>query len=335
MAYKRRFFGERRHLLITAVAVTLVHLVLVLGIHQILADLLFDSDEPDSDPVSVAMIQLPSAPMRPPTPPPAPAPALIPASPQVEASPQRSLEKPSPDSGGAENVDFASRSPRPEELPRSGAIAIAAFWGEFQSGTNIAKGAIEIVFPSPDRYEIRLVTRATGWAKIFATEPLHAKTEGPIGPGGFKPERYSHRSPRGKEELTVFDYEKNKISYTSLKEPLPLLKGIQDRLSFMLQLAWMLKVSPDQFGIGESIYLPMAGRNKVEEVIFTVLSDSEVILPGGVLVSAVHLSTFRAGERFSGQIDVWLDRADRLLPVRIRFEEKRGQVLDLLAVREP
>jgi hypothetical protein len=43
----------------------------------------------------------------------------------------------------------------------------------------------------------------------------------------------------------------------------------------------------------------------------------------------------RKGDRFSGQIDVWLDRTDRLLPVRIRFEEVRGQVLDLLTVRAP
>ncbi len=230
--------------------------------------------------------------------------------------------------------DIASRTPTLDELPKVGGVALNAFWGDHTSGMAIGKGSIEVSFPAEGRYEIRLMTEAVGWAKVFANKPFFAQTTGSIGPGGLRPERYVHQSPRGKEEVSTFDYEKKKVSYSSLKEPLPLVKGIQDRLSFMIQLAWMMKVNPERFSLGEFVTIPMAGRNKVEDVAFLVLSDADVVLPGGVLVPAVHLSSYRKADRFSGQIDVWLDKTDRLLPVRIRFEESRGQVLDLLTARQ-
>jgi hypothetical protein len=214
-------------------------------------------------------------------------------------------------------------------------VALSVFFGDHVGNTPIATGSIEVSFPAEGRYQIRLLTKAMGWAAVFAPNPLFAETVGRIGPGGLQPERYTHRSPRGREEVSTFDYETGKVVYSSLKEPLPLEKGIQDRLSFMIQLAWMLKIEPERFSVGESILLPMAGRNKVERVNFTVISESDIVLPGGVIVPAIHLSTYGRGERVRGQIDVWLDRTDRLLPVRIRFEEARGQVLDLLAVRRP
>jgi hypothetical protein len=233
----------------------------------------------------------------------------------------------------AQSAAYSDLQPELEDLPRAGAIAIDAFWGEFTEGARIAEGFIEISFPEDGRYQIRLVTKALSWAALFARKPLQAETSGVLGPGGFRPERYSHLSPRGREERMVFDYEKGKVNYSSLNEDLPLQNGTQDRLSFMIQLAWMMKVDPERFGLGQQILIPMAGRKEVEEIIFTVVSNEHLVLPGGVLVPAVHLSSYQKRERFSGRIDVWLDRVDRLLPVRIRFEEKRGQVIDLLATR--
>lgn len=315
----------------TAIVVALVHLVLLLGV-DLVVPIGGQEDSVDDQAMAVQMVSLPPpafgaravAPAVEPAPSaPAPAPAEPPA-----LSPESAPPAP------AQTEDFSSRTPSLEELPRVGGVALSAYWGDHTSGAPIGKGSIEVNFSQDGRYRIRLMTEAVGWARIFATKPLFAETVGSIGPGGLRPERYTHRSPRGKEEVSVFDYDTQKISYSSLKDPLPLLNGIQDRLSFMIQLAWMMKVNPEKFSLGEIVHLPMAGRNKVEKVDFVVLSDQDVVLPGGVLVPAVHLSTFRKAERFSGQIDVWLDKTDRLLPVRIRFEESRGQVLDLITLRE-
>ncbi len=314
----------------TAIVVLAVHAVLLLGVDLFLA--LGPGEDPaDDETMQVQMVSLPPSPL--PTAAPMPAPRAEAVSAASPAAPDPNPAPP-PSASSLQNQALSQRTPTLEELPRVGGVALNAYWGDHTSGAPIGKGSIEINFSDDGRYRIRLITEAVGWARIFASKPLFAETIGSIGPGGLRPERYTHRSPRGKEETSVFDYETEKISYSSLKEPLPLLKGIQDRLSFMIQLAWMMKVDPEKFSLGETIHLPMAGRNKVEKVDFVVLSDQDVVLPGGVLVPAVHLSTFREAERFSGQIDVWLDKTDRLLPVRIRFEESRGQVLDLITLRE-
>ncbi len=218
------------------------------------------------------------------------------------------------------------------DLSRSGGVAMTAYWGDFSAGSPIGESLIKLAFPEPDRYEIKMVTEAKGWARLFASAPMHAEARGRLGSSGFIPERYAHQGPR-RSEVAIFDYEKREIRYESLKEPLPLLKGVQDRLTFMLQLAWLLQTDPERFTLGQTVSLPLAGRNKVEEVDFVVLSDADLALPGGLLVPALHLSSSRQTDRYSVQIDIWMDRTDRLLPVRIRFEEARGAVLDLLTVR--
>ncbi len=325
-----------RRIIGVALVVTLAHLVLLVGLARII-EALFPTEPPPPMPIAVQFSQAPPAPQPVASPPPA-SPAV--ASPSAETAPPS--ENPSKDTQPTPPAQkpatpkrVEERVPTLEELPKMGGVALNAFWGNFTEGNMIAKGAIKLSFPAPDRYQIELVTHAVGWAKLFASAPLQAKGEGRIGPGGFLPDRYTHKTPRGKEEVSTFDYEKEKIFYSSLKEPLLLPKGVQDRLSFMIQLAWMMKVDPDRFFLGGSLRIPMAGRNKIEDVDFQVLDDSDVILPGGILVPAVHLSSAREGANYKGRIDVWLDKTDRLLPVRIRFEEVRGQVLDLLTIRDP
>ena len=327
-----------------AFIVLLAHFFILFGL-EVLLRLLSPQQPPaqlQMGPVSFQMLaeRAPAAP----SPPPQPFPGLSQIAQQDIASAPAAIQTPPPSLNAqpaaqppnlATPKSSAERTPRPEELPGVGGVELSVFFGDHAGNTPIATGSIEISFPAEGRYQIRLLTKAMGWAAVFAPNPLFAETVGRIGPGGLQPERYTHRSPRGREEVSTFDYETGKIVYSSLKEPLPLEKGIQDRLSFMIQLAWMLKIEPERFSVGESILLPMAGRNKVEKVNFTVISESDIVLPGGVIVPAIHLSTYGRGERVRGQIDVWLDRTDRLLPVRIRFEEARGQVLDLLAVRRP
>jgi len=328
----------------TALVVVAIHVLVLLGFDRVLVALVTGDSEPPLSPVSVQMISVmpatPPAKPKPLPPPPSPTTGLI--DPQALAPtpvptppPSQTLEAtaPVPEPASVAEIDYSSRQPKIEDLPRTGGVALNVFWGDFTSGSKIAQGSIQLSFPAPDRYEVKLVTKAVGWASIFASNPLYAETVGSLGPGGLRPERYTHKTPGGKEEVAKFDYENKKISYSSLKEPLPMPNGIQDRLSFMVQLAWMMKINPERFSVGESVLIPMAGRSKIEDVSFMVLSDDGLVLPGGVLVPTVHLSSTRTGDRFKGQIDVWLDRTDRLLPVRIRFEEARGQVLDLLSIR--
>jgi hypothetical protein len=345
--------GTKR-LIIIALAVTILHVAVLLGADVISRLWLAPQPTRDASPLSISMaimapVAAPPSQLRPS---PRPAPAIVQSAEPVVASEvpaSATVSDPSPpppDAGSGQLPDpapqaaptapnLALRTPSADELPGAGSVAIDVYWGDHTRGSHIASGSIQLSFPAEGRYAIRIVTRALGWASMFATNPLTAEAVGSLGPGGLRPERYNHRSMRGRDEVSTFDYAKGEISYSSLKEPLPLPDGVQDRLSFMIQLAWMLKMDPQRFSPGESVRIPMAGHRKVEEVDFLVLSEADLVMPGGVLVPALHLSSARQGERFRGHIDIWLDRTDRLLPVRIRFEEARGQVLDLLTVRKP
>lgn len=351
-------FGRswRRWVAIAAL-VTLVHVLTLSGLVQVLGGLWLTKNEPEPpEVITTRLIRLPipAATVRPPRPAPprgliAQAPEEFFPSPEIELPDQDSPVDQSDNTSEIASIDakgeapgtpmsiptppYEQRQADAEDLPEAGAIAIDVFYGDYTKGSKIAKGGIYLNFPSPEDFEIRLVTRAVGWATIFATEPLQAKTSGKLGPGGLQPVRYEHKTPRGKKELLEFDYLTNKISYLSLKKSFDMPKGIQDRLSFMLQLSWIMKIEPERFSLGESIVIPMTTRKGVEDITFIVLSTDHIILPGGVLVPAVHLSSFRREDQFSGRIDVWLDRVDRFLPIRIRFEESRGRVVDMLTVR--
>jgi hypothetical protein len=335
MTHSKRFW------LVVFALVLCVHLLLILLLGGLLGPAF--SPPPSSAPVSIQILaappQMPKRALAPTRPIPAPKASSIAEAPEVEAS-----RPPGPEPLGQAESELAyeeffessledgGKAFGLEELSKPGAVAMTAYWGDFASGSPIGHSTIELSFPKPDRYQIKMVTEAAGWARLFASAPMLAQAEGSLGAGGFLPERYSHQGPR-RSEVTVFDYSRKEIRYESLKEPLPLLNGIQDRLTFMLQLAWMLQTDPERFSLGQTVTVPIAGRNKVEEVDFLVLSDADLALPSGVLVPALHLSSNRQTDRYSVQIDVWMDRTDRLLPVRIRFEEARGAVLDLLTVR--
>lgn len=329
--------------------VLLAHLILLLVLEGLLGQIFTPPGPPA--PLSVQIVSAPPllpSPSKPRTknPLPQPTPLLAPAeTPVAEVPVAESLQA----QRGPQDAELSDQaiaieesfesSLEPAEAPldgadilRSGGVALTAYWGDFTSGSAIGQSLIELNFPEPDRYEVKMVTEAKGWARLFASAPMRAEARGRLGPSGFMPDRYAHQGPR-RSEVTVFDYEKNEVRYESLKDPLPLVKGIQDRLTFMLQLAWMLQDNPDRFSLGQTVSLHLAGRNKVEEVDFVVLSDADLALPGGQVVPALHLSSNRSTDRYSVQIDIWMDRTDRLLPVRVRFEEARGTVLDLLTAR--
>lgn len=340
---------SRRIWLAVFALVLLAHLILLLVLEGLLGQI-FTPPQPPS-PLSVQIVAapppLPSL-LKPktkkplPQPPPLLVPAEMPATETLVAESLQAQQEPVAaelfdqktviEESFDSSLEPAQSPLETADLPRSGGVALTAYWGDFASGSPIGQSLIELTFPEADRYEVRMVTEAKGWARLFASAPMHAEARGRLGPNGFMPERYAHQGPK-RSEVTVFDYEKNEIRYQSLKEPITLVKGIQDRLTFMLQLAWMLQDNPDRFSLGQTVSLPLAGRNKVEEVDFVVLSDADLALPGGQVVPALHLSSNRSTNRYSVQIDIWMDRTDRLLPVRIRFEEARGTVLDLLTVR--
>jgi hypothetical protein len=77
----------------------------------------------------------------------------------------------------------------------------------------------------------------------------------------------------------------------------------------------------------------VAGSRTFRAATFSVEGRDELVLPGGILVSAVRLVSDRIQGRREGHIEVWLDPSDRFLPARMLFQETTGQAVDFLAIR--
>ncbi|MBC7941545.1 MAG: DUF3108 domain-containing protein, partial [Chitinophagaceae bacterium] len=124
---------------------------------------------------------------------------------------------------------------------------------------------------------------------------------------------------RGRDlRATNFDRENGHIAYSASPRRHVLPPGVQDRLSWMLQLPAMLEADPALAAPGTELLLAVAGaRGQMGVWTFDVVGAESLALPGGEVPAALHLQ--RAARRpYDTQVDVWLDPARAHLPVRLK-----------------
>jgi hypothetical protein len=326
------------------------HLFLALGLNHLTGRKAVEQGQ--SAPILVTLIERLEPPRPAPKPPPqAPVPAPPPQAseagvPELPMAAQTQGIQVSPEGGEglgrlpAPSPDLPGRLPTPqrpaqESLPAPGGLAIQAFFGEYTLGEKpLGIGEIRLSFPGQDRYEIELTARATGWVSALVSGDVRFKSEGTLSPYGLKPSRYSQFTPfRGASE-SRFDPERG-AQLTPDAPWIYLPAGLQDRLSVVFQLAFIAQTRPEQFVSGQRHVLQMATNKEIKPLAFTVGETEELVLPGGILVSAVRVGSDPLEFRRQGRIELWLDPADRFYPVRIQYREPGGRVLDFLAIRDP
>ncbi len=124
----------------------------------------------------------------------------------------------------------------------------------------------------------------------------------------------------------------DQISFSSSAEQVPMPEGVQDRISWWLQLAAIVAARPQQFLPGQELRMMVVGlRGEAREWVFEVLAPGELDLPAGHIKEAVHLRRLALGP-YSGEIEIWLDPARHHLPVRLLLNtpDERGWELRLL-----
>jgi hypothetical protein len=323
------------------------HLFLAVGLNRLTGWQALEQGE--RAPILVTLIErprpLPPAPRLPqvPVPPPQPQPleSPEPLAPEIPVPAQSQGIQLSQGEGSGRSGSPAPQSiPRPqlparESLPAPGGLAIQAFLGEYALGEKpLGVGEIRLSFPASDRYEVELTARATGWVSALVSGDVRFKSEGTLSPYGLKPQRYSQFTPfRGASE-SVFDPDRG-ARLTPDGPWIYLPAGLQDRLSVVFQLAFIAQTRPEQFQAGQRHVLQMATNREIKPLAFTVGDTEELVLPGGILVSAIRVGSDPFEFRRQGRIELWLDPADRFYPVRIQYREPGGRVLDFLAIRDP
>ena len=150
------------------------------------------------------------------------------------------------------------------------------------------------------------------------------RSTGRITPQGLEPSRFSDKG-RG-EQATHFERESGTLVFSSNAPQLPLLDGVQDRLSVLLQVASMVAADPGRFAPGTEIEIVTAGTRDAEPWTFTVEGEEMLALPGGDMATRKLVRLPR--REYDLRVELWLGTAVDYVPLRIRLTQANGDYVD-------
>ena len=154
---------------------------------------------------------------------------------------------------------------------------------------------------------------------VIGLEVLGQRSQGTTGMHGLEPARFVERR-MGRDRMSAnFDRAKAQISYSGPTTLKPLLPGVQDRLSWMVQLGAVIAADPERFVPGSVVLISISGvRADVDTWAFQVQGVEQLNLPSGVVNRALRI--FRQPRQpYDTQIEVWLDPQRHHLPVQARM----------------
>lgn len=163
-------------------------------------------------------------------------------------------------------------------------------------------------------YTLSLGVGAVGSASVGALD-VH----------GIAPER--HVETRRGREVRAANFQRQasgggRITFSGPRLEHPLLPGVQDRLSWMLQLPAVLSAAPALAQPGRELSLQVVGvRGDAALWVFRVVAVQNLPTSAGEVVNAVHLRR-DAQHPYDTRVDVWLDPARHHLPVRLRLQNR-------------
>jgi Protein of unknown function (DUF3108) len=163
------------------------------------------------------------------------------------------------------------------------------------------------------RYEMKLEGFVAG------ISVLDWVSTGALDSAGIAPDRFVIRR-RGKDSQAAnFQRDAGKITFSGPTHEVPLIAGVQDRLTWMLQLPAVIEASPQRFGAGTSVVLMVVGaRGGADVWTFKVIGAE----PVGE-VAALKLVR-EARKPRDVQAEVWLDPARGHIPLRAVLSQPDG-----------
>jgi Protein of unknown function (DUF3108) len=220
-------------------------------------------------------------------------------------------ESPEPSSPAVDLPVYATR------LPQAGTWRYA-----LQRGLASGEATLSWQPTADGAYDLHLEGRIAGltvmdWA-----------SRGAIDGAGLAPERFAIRRRGRDHDAANFQRDAAKITFSGPTHEYPLLPGVQDRLSWMLQLSAIIDAAPQRFGPGARVTLMVIGaRGGANLWSFNVVGTERV---GDI--SALKLQRGARGPHDT-QVEAWLDPAQGHLPLRLLLTQAEGGApLELLRI---
>ncbi len=256
----------------------------------------------------------------------APAPVQATAYPE-EPAPREELQ---PIAG----VPYAQQVPEPPplaiSLPESAKLEYLVYYGDdgFQAGR-----ALYLWEMAGDRYVLYNMVEATGVVSLFLRGQLVQESAGQVLADGLRPERYLvQRGTASRSETVDFDWNAGTavLARGGASAPAQLLPGVQDPASVIQQLAFFVAD-----GAG-SHPVVVADPRKIRQHEVQIVRREMLETPIGPLAT-IHLR--KEIREDAARVDVWLATERFLVPVKVRFRDRRGklfeQIVSSLSVRGP
>lgn len=240
------------------------------------------------------------------------APAETPALPNEEAPP----------SSVPENLAPSPAQDIPITLPEQAEVSYLLYKGR----DGLAVGRAEHRWQREDkRYTITHVAEASGIFSLFFRGRHVQVSQGEITPSGLQPDSYWVQRGQGedKSDRAQFDWQEMRLTFGtgSATRTVRLPMGTQDLLSFPYQLAF----DPPQ---GGSTQLYITNGRKLDNYGYQTLGEETLALEMGA-VKTLHIGKLRQeGEE---NTEIWLATEYHYLPVKIRFTDKQGDVIEQVA----
>jgi hypothetical protein len=167
---------------------------------------------------------------------------------------------------------------------------------------------------------------------VLGLRALEQTSRGHFDQGSLAPDRFLD-SRRGRAARAAnFRRDVGLISYSAGEQTYPLVRGAQDRLSWMLHLPAVMQANPALRQVGAELHMFVTGARGDGDVWgFRVISVDRLSLPVGDVPRALHLQRLPRYERDT-QADIWLDPEQHHLPARVRLQSGED-VLDLVLER--
>jgi hypothetical protein len=163
---------------------------------------------------------------------------------------------------------------------------------------------------------------------VAGINALSWRSAGTSSPYGASPTRFTVQRRNRGEQAANFNTESREITFSSSTNRLPWVNGVQDRLSWMVQLPAIVQADPARFKAGETVLLMVVGAGGGAEL-WQFAVEGEDSVDG---VPALKLLR-KPGKPYGTKAQVWLDPARGHMPLRAiltQGEDGNPLQLDLL-----
>lgn len=160
----------------------------------------------------------------------------------------------------------------------------------------------------------------------FLLGSMEQTSSGRLTAQGLQPLQFTDRR-FAKRRSVQLDWATQQATFDPAREAAPIGAGAQDRLSVFLQLAALLQAMPELRTPGTRIDIPTLGARRLQRWTFVVEQPELLELPQGPMHTLRLQRQSQAGDDEKALL--WVNPTQGYVPVRIRMQERNGDVMDL------